>query len=164
MASSSTYSTFAKVITSYHEQYGSTTSSIAGPSKSPLDAAIRYDIVLDEEGGLVRSLMDAVEETWAFGLIQHDWLANDSRIKSRTADDGGGMDEEEQEALLREHRTWQLLRAVYEYDLRVNDKKELIKGTVTGYPGWMKGSYRLKRKITSLRIPISHQRIWRNWL
>jgi nuclear pore complex protein Nup107 len=54
------YTTFARVFTSYHDQYGT---NEAGPSRSSqIDSAIRYDIVLDEEGGLVKSLMSAVEE------------------------------------------------------------------------------------------------------
>jgi nuclear pore complex protein Nup107 len=52
------YQSFAKILTSYHDQYAE-----AGPSSAQLDAPIRYDAVLDADGGLIISLMRAVEET-----------------------------------------------------------------------------------------------------
>jgi nuclear pore complex protein Nup107 len=36
-------------------------------------------------------------------------------VRASSTGNEDGMTEEEKEALLREHRTWQLLRAVYEY-------------------------------------------------
>ena len=53
-AGPSTYQSFAKVFASYHDQYS------AGPSNQ-IDSGIRYDVVLDEEGGMVRSLMNSLE-------------------------------------------------------------------------------------------------------
>ncbi|KAL7418442.1 Nucleoporin nup84 [Cryptotrichosporon argae] len=88
MAAPSTYATFAKVLSSYHGQYAE-----AGPS-SQLDAPIRRDAVLDEQGGLLTALMGSLEET----LRQDD--------ETLTPD--------EREALLLEHRTWGLVRSIYE--------------------------------------------------
>ncbi|WRT70272.1 uncharacterized protein IL334_007267 [Kwoniella shivajii] len=101
MTSSSTpYQAFARVLSTYHDQY-----SEAGPSSSSLDSPIRYDAVLDEQGGLIRALQGALEET----------------IKSKTPtsnsfdiDGDEQITVEEHQALLSEHRTWQLIRAVYE--------------------------------------------------
>lgn len=56
-SSSTPYHSFAKVFTSYHEQYAE-----AGPSSSQLDSVLRRDVVLDEEGGLITSLMRSIEE------------------------------------------------------------------------------------------------------
>jgi len=53
----STYQAFAKAFTTYHEQYAE-----AGPSSRQLDAPLPYDVVLDEQGGLLNSLMIAVED------------------------------------------------------------------------------------------------------
>ncbi|WWC64631.1 uncharacterized protein I303_107242 [Kwoniella dejecticola CBS 10117] len=107
MATSTPYQNFAKVLSSYHHQYAQ-----AGPSTSTsLDSPIRYEAVLDEEGGLIRSLMAALEET----------------IKAKTPTNSLDFDGEEQisteehQALLSEHRTWQLLRAVYENLLHRSD-------------------------------------------
>ncbi|ORY33501.1 putative nuclear pore complex protein [Naematelia encephala] len=92
----SPYTSFAKVFGAYHEQYAEPQ---AGPSSSKqLDTALRYDVVLDEEGGLLTSLMSSLEQS----LLQSETI------------DGEGMGKEEREALLLEHRTWQLVRAVYE--------------------------------------------------
>ena len=56
---STPYQSFAKILTSYHGQYAE-----AGPSSSQLDTPIRRDVVLNEEGGLITSLMTALEETF----------------------------------------------------------------------------------------------------
>jgi nuclear pore complex protein Nup107 len=53
-AGSSAYQSFAKVFTSYHDRYA------AGPSNQ-IDSPVPYDVVLDEDGGMVKSLMDALE-------------------------------------------------------------------------------------------------------
>ncbi|KAL1412723.1 Nucleoporin nup84 [Vanrija albida] len=87
---STPYTDFAKLLASYHEKYAE-----AGPSSSQLDSPIRYDVVLDESDGLISSLMDSLE--------------NNIR---KLANNGGPADEED--ALLLEHRTWALIRAVYE--------------------------------------------------
>nr|XP_019044194.1 nuclear pore complex protein Nup107 [Kwoniella bestiolae CBS 10118]OCF23124.1 nuclear pore complex protein Nup107 [Kwoniella bestiolae CBS 10118] len=109
MVSPSTpYQNFAKVLSSYHDQY-----SEAGPSSSSsLDSPIRYEAVLDEEGGLIRAFMGALEEV----------------IKSKTPttssfeiDNDEQISLEEHQALLSEHRTWQLLRAVYENQIHRSD-------------------------------------------
>ncbi|WVR00241.1 hypothetical protein IAU59_007383 [Kwoniella sp. CBS 9459] len=109
MASPATpYQNFAKVLSSYHHQYAE-----AGPSSSQLDSPIRYDAVLDEEGGLIGALMGAIEET--------------ARNKTPTTGATFEMDGEEQisaeeyQALLTEHRTWQLIRSVYENRLHRSD-------------------------------------------
>lgn len=49
---------FAKIVSSYHEQYGE-----AGPSSIRLDTPLRADVILDDEGGLITSLMGSLEET-----------------------------------------------------------------------------------------------------
>lgn len=54
---SSPYQAFARIFTSYHDQY-----SEPGPSNRQIDSSIRYDAVLDEQGGLLASLMGAIEE------------------------------------------------------------------------------------------------------
>jgi hypothetical protein len=54
---SSPYQAFARIFTSYHGQY-----SEPGPSNRQIDSSIRYDAVLDEQGGLLASLMGAIEE------------------------------------------------------------------------------------------------------
>ena len=58
------YHSFAKVFTSYHDQYAT-----AGTSSSQLDAPIRHDAILDEEGGLIVSLMSALEEMYVGSQI-----------------------------------------------------------------------------------------------
>lgn len=55
------YQSFAKVFTSYHEQYAE-----AGPSSSQLDSPIRHDIVLAEEGGLIDGLMKTLEDRYVY--------------------------------------------------------------------------------------------------
>lgn len=55
---SSPSQSFAKIVYSYHEQYGE-----PGPSSQRLDTPLRPDVVLDEEGGLIASLMGSLEET-----------------------------------------------------------------------------------------------------
>ena len=56
-SNATTYQAFARIFTSYHDQY-----SEPGPSNRQIDAGIRYDAVLDEQGGLLASLMGALEE------------------------------------------------------------------------------------------------------
>jgi nuclear pore complex protein Nup107 len=51
------YPSFANVFTSYHKQYAE-----AGPSSSQLDSPMRPDVILDEEGGLITSLIGSLEE------------------------------------------------------------------------------------------------------
>ncbi|WWD19594.1 hypothetical protein CI109_104056 [Kwoniella shandongensis] len=107
-SSSNPYQTFAKVFSSYHDQYAE-----AGPSSNQLDTPIRFDAVLDEDGGLINALMGSLEET----------------IRSKTPANSSGFDidgdeqisAEEHQALLSEHRTWQLLRAIYENRLHRSD-------------------------------------------
>lgn len=55
---SSPDATFAKVLASYHSKYAE-----AGPSSAQLDSPIRYDVVLDEEDGMISALMGSLEET-----------------------------------------------------------------------------------------------------
>ncbi|KAK4685830.1 hypothetical protein P7C73_g4306, partial [Tremellales sp. Uapishka_1] len=104
---STTYGSFAKILSSYQQQYAQPQ---AGPSKQ-LDSPLQYDVVLDEEGGLIHSLESAIEET----------------IRSKTSSGGlepAGDDQisgEEYEALKLEHRTWQLIRAVYDHHLHRSD-------------------------------------------
>lgn len=57
-SSASPYRSFAKAFTLYHAQYAD-----PGPSTQQLDAPIRLDVVLDEQGGLVAALMDSLEQT-----------------------------------------------------------------------------------------------------
>lgn len=45
------YSSFAEILSKYHAQY-----SEAGPSSAQLDTPIRYDVVLDEDKGMVEAL------------------------------------------------------------------------------------------------------------
>lgn len=108
----STYQAFAKVFSTYHEQYA------AGPSSRQLDAPLRHDAVLDEEGGMLVSLMAAVERRSAAYCMLSRMVAD---VDSITSGGTGGMTDgddpltlDEQDALLLEHRTWQLVRAVYE--------------------------------------------------
>ncbi|WVQ67012.1 uncharacterized protein L199_005204 [Kwoniella botswanensis] len=109
MVSTSTpYQNFAKVISSYHDQYAE-----AGPSNSSsLDSPIRYEAVLDEEGGLIRAFMGALEE-----VIK----SKAPTTNSFEIDGEEQISLEEHQALLSEHRTWQLLRAVYENQLHRSD-------------------------------------------
>lgn len=58
VSSPSPYQSFAKILSSYHEQYAE-----PGPSSVQLDSLMRSDAVLDEEGGLLVALMSAIEET-----------------------------------------------------------------------------------------------------
>ncbi|OWT37305.1 nuclear pore complex protein Nup107 [Cryptococcus neoformans Bt1] len=94
------YSSFASLLAAYQEQY-----SHAGPS-TQLDSPINHEAVLDEQGGLIASLMESLEET--------------IRSKTPTNSSSFEMDGEEQisedvyKALLSEHRAWQLIRAVYD--------------------------------------------------
>ncbi|WWC91661.1 uncharacterized protein L201_006607 [Kwoniella dendrophila CBS 6074] len=98
------YQNFAKVLSSYHDQYAE-----AGPSNSSsLDSPIRYDAVLDEEGGLIRALMGSLEEAIKAKTPTNNSLDIDGEEQ---------ITAEEHQALLSEHRTWQLLRAVYENQL-----------------------------------------------
>ncbi|WWC71980.1 uncharacterized protein I206_105939 [Kwoniella pini CBS 10737] len=107
MASPTTYQNFAKVLSSYHDQYAE-----AGPSNtSSLDSPIQYEAVLDEEGGLIKSLMGALEEG----------IKSKSPTSSLDIDGEDQITMEEYEALLSEHRTWQLLRAVYENKIHRSD-------------------------------------------
>ena len=55
------YQSFAKIFTSYHDRYAT-----AGSSSSRLDASIRHDAILDEDGGLIVSLMSALEEMYVW--------------------------------------------------------------------------------------------------
>ena len=57
-SAASPYSSFAKVLTAYHDRYAE-----AGSSSSQLDTPIRVEVVLDEEGGLISALMKALEES-----------------------------------------------------------------------------------------------------
>ncbi|OCF38190.1 nuclear pore complex protein Nup107 [Kwoniella heveanensis BCC8398] len=103
------YQNFAKVLSSYHHQYAE-----AGPSSSSqLDSPIRYDAVLDEEGGLISALMGALEET-----VRHKTPTTSSTFEM---DGEEQISAEEHQALLSEHRTWQLIRAVYENRLHRSD-------------------------------------------
>lgn len=56
--SASPDATFAKVLANYHSKYAE-----AGPSSAQLDSPIRYDVVLDEESGMISALMGSLEET-----------------------------------------------------------------------------------------------------
>lgn len=60
-ASTGSYQAFAKIFSSYHDQYAD---AQAGPSTSrrQLDSVIRYDAVLDEEHGLLASLVQSLEQ------------------------------------------------------------------------------------------------------
>ncbi|KAK8853177.1 hypothetical protein IAR55_003879 [Kwoniella newhampshirensis] len=102
------YQTFAKVFSSYHDQYAK-----AGPSSNQLDSPIRADAVLDEQGGLIIALMGSLEET-----IRSKNPTNNSAFDM---DDDEQISAEEHGALLAEHRTWQLLRALYENRLHRSD-------------------------------------------
>ncbi|WVR07722.1 hypothetical protein IAU60_004764 [Kwoniella sp. DSM 27419] len=109
MATSSTpYQNFAKILSTYHAQY-----SEAGPSSSQLDSPIRYDAVLDQEGGLIRALMDALEDN-----IRSKVPANSAAFE---IDGEEQISAEEHQALLAEHRTWQLLRSIYENRIHRSD-------------------------------------------
>ncbi|ORX40632.1 nuclear pore protein 84/107 [Kockovaella imperatae] len=101
---------FAKVFSSYHEQYAE-----AGPSSAQLDTPIRYDVVLDEEGGLVTSLMGTLEQAIIISLTTHRLL------RELAASDDGEMTDDLKDALMNEHRTWQLVRAVYDVRLHRAD-------------------------------------------
>lgn len=48
---------FAKILSSYHQKYAE-----AGPSSAQLDTPIRYDAVVDEEGGMISALLGSLEE------------------------------------------------------------------------------------------------------
>lgn len=54
----SPYTTFAEIISRFHGQYAE-----AGPSSTAaqLDSPIRYDVVLDEDGGMIETLMGSLE-------------------------------------------------------------------------------------------------------
>lgn len=52
----SPYTSFAEILSRFHQQY-----SEAGPSSAQLDAPIRYDVVLEEDGGMVEALMGSLE-------------------------------------------------------------------------------------------------------
>lgn len=53
----SPYTSFADILSRFHGQY-----SEAGPSTAAqLDAPIRYDVVLDEDGGMIETLMGSLE-------------------------------------------------------------------------------------------------------
>ncbi|WVQ84716.1 hypothetical protein IAT38_006873 [Cryptococcus sp. DSM 104549] len=95
------YQTFAKVLSNYHDRY-----SDPGPSSSQLDSPIHHQAVLDEEGGLINALMASLQET-----ITSKSPTNNSTFEMDGEDQ---ISEEEYKALLSEHRTWQLVRAVYE--------------------------------------------------
>lgn len=57
------YQAFAKVFSSYHDQYGDAEAGpSSGSSKHQIDSLIRYDAVLDEEGGLLSSLSRSLAE------------------------------------------------------------------------------------------------------
>ena len=49
---------FAKIVYSYHEQYGE-----PGPSSQRLDTPLQPAVILDEDGGMIASLMGSLEET-----------------------------------------------------------------------------------------------------
>ncbi|WOO81998.1 Nuclear pore complex protein [Vanrija pseudolonga] len=85
------YTEFASTLASYHAKYAE-----AGPSKSQLDSPIPYDDVLDESRGMIRELMESLKQN------------------VQTLHSNGGPVSDEEEALLLEHRTWALIRAVYE--------------------------------------------------
>ncbi|WVN84934.1 uncharacterized protein L203_100071 [Cryptococcus depauperatus CBS 7841] len=100
MVSQSTpYISFANIIASYQEQY-----SNAGQS-SQLDSSLNYEVVLDEEGGLISALMACLEET-----IRSKAPTNAISVEMDSEDH---ISEEEYKALLSEHRAWQLIRAVF---------------------------------------------------
>lgn len=63
-SSASTYTTFARILSSYHEQYPDPSSSSSAASTSQLDAPVQRDAVLDEEGGMLSALMGSLEETF----------------------------------------------------------------------------------------------------
>ena len=64
-----TSQSFAKIFSSYHEQYGE-----PGPSTLRLDHPLRSDVILDEEGGLITSLMVVLEQRYAHTAHQHGSL------------------------------------------------------------------------------------------
>ncbi|EIW72067.1 hypothetical protein TREMEDRAFT_66694 [Tremella mesenterica DSM 1558] len=105
-APSSSYQTFASAFQSYQDHH-----SQAGPSSSHLDAPLQRHVILDEENGLVVQLMAAVEEQ----------VRSKSTAELYDAPSDDQLSVEEREALLLEHRTWQLLRTVYENRLNRDD-------------------------------------------
>lgn len=52
----SPYASFAEILSRFHGQYAE-----AGPSSAQLDAPMPYDVVLDEDGGMVEALMGSLE-------------------------------------------------------------------------------------------------------
>lgn len=48
---------FAKIFSNYHQKYAE-----AGPSTAQLDTPIRYDAVVDEEGGMLSAILSSLEE------------------------------------------------------------------------------------------------------
>lgn len=52
----SPYSTFADILSRYHSQY-----TEAGPSSAQLDTPIPYDVVLDQDNGMIEALMGSLE-------------------------------------------------------------------------------------------------------
>ncbi|KAE8539556.1 hypothetical protein D1P53_004658 [Cryptococcus gattii VGV] len=103
------YSSFASLFAAYQEQY-----SQAGPS-TQLDSPINHEAVLDEQGGLIVSLMGSLEET-----IRSKTPTNSSSIEM---DGEEQISEDEYKALLSEHRAWQLIRAVYDNRIPRADPK-----------------------------------------
>ncbi|RSH80942.1 Nucleoporin nup84 [Apiotrichum porosum] len=89
----SPYSTFADILSRYHSQY-----TEAGPSSAQLDTPIPYDVVLDQDNGMIEALMGSLE-----GYLQ-----------AHRANSSAPMPSEEYESMLLEHRTWALIRAVYD--------------------------------------------------
>jgi nuclear pore complex protein Nup107 len=58
------YQSFAQLFSSYHEQYAQPEagpSSRNGVSKQHIDSQIPYNVVLDDEGGLLSSLNKSLE-------------------------------------------------------------------------------------------------------
>ena len=53
----SPYQAFARTISTFQENYAE-----AGPSTIHLDSPLRHDVVLDEERGVVTSLMQSLEQ------------------------------------------------------------------------------------------------------
>lgn len=66
MATSSPYQAFAKTFAAYQDRYAE-----AGPS-THLDSPLRHDVVLDEEGGVITTLMRSLEDLCVLKGLQGD--------------------------------------------------------------------------------------------
>lgn len=103
------YTEFASTLASYHAKYAE-----AGPSKSQLDSAIPYDDVLDESQGMIKELMKSLKQKYVELNSIHATARSANGGSVETLHNNGGPVGGEEEALLLEHRTWALIRAVYE--------------------------------------------------